>query len=371
MKSFGLKIVVILLICFAVNQEAFAESGWKMEGGPDLVLNKVVYKQGAKMPPSSAVQINTIQRIWNRLSQTTGFSAFVAYDDSDEVNAYIQQLDSDVFLVVIQLGLLKVLRTEDEAAGVLAHEIGHGVNRHGEKTRNNTVGMVLGANILSAVLGGGALVDTAIGVGTNLAVNGYSREQEVAADDYGTEYSAKAGFSPWGLYNSITRMADAGLVTPPSGFNSHPPTERRMTRLRQQAEIWEDSLNKTKKDEKSPVNGNASQPAKLENQESGMLNNSSDGADVIASFPLDSGDKNVLTILHNRSVSLYNSGRYKDALAGFVKAAESYDGNYLHALWAARSAQKLGKKGEAKKWVDKALEINPNYEPAKRLKSKL
>jgi putative metalloprotease len=240
MKVFKLIVLMLLFsLVFALNSHAANKSELVLKSGEKLTINKVFYKQGVKLPPSDSLSIKAIQGIWDRISRASRFDAFIMYDPKEEVNAYITRADKDSFLVVIQLGLLKILKTEDEVAGVLAHEIGHGVKRHGDKRQGNTMGVLLGANILSSILKGGALGNLAIGVGANLAVQGYSRENEVEADDLGVEYSAKAGFSPWGLYNAIERMAKEGIVTPPSGFNSHPPTERRMSNLKNQAEKWE------------------------------------------------------------------------------------------------------------------------------------
>ena|GEM_PF-1821784 len=236
------KLVVLMLLfsmIFAPNSHAADKRELVLKSGEKLTINKVFYKQGVKLPPSDSLSIKAIQGIWDRLSRASRFDAFIMYDPSEEINAYITRADKDSFLVVIQLGLLKILKTENEVAGVLAHEIGHGVKRHGDKRQGNAAGVMLGANLLSSILKGGVIGDLAIGLGANLAVQGYSRENEVEADDYGVEYSAKAGFNPWGLYNAIERMAKGGIVTPPSGFNSHPPTERRMTNLKNQAEKWE------------------------------------------------------------------------------------------------------------------------------------
>jgi len=63
-----------------------------------------------------------------------------------------------------------------------------------------------------------------------------SREKEVEADDYGIRVSVVAGYSPNGLLSAMKKMRDAGFSTSPSGFNSHPPTERRLSRLFAQTE---------------------------------------------------------------------------------------------------------------------------------------
>ncbi|MCL2767824.1 MAG: M48 family metalloprotease, partial [Synergistaceae bacterium] len=332
MKILRITVVVFLFsFIFAPISHAAGKRELTLQGGEKLTINKVFVKEGAKMPPPDSVSIVAIQGIWNRLSNAAGFDAFIMYDPKEEVNAYITQVDKDSFLLVLQLGLLKVLKTEDEIAGVLGHEIGHGVKRHGEKRQGNAVGVMIGANILSSVLGGSVFGDLAVGIGANLAAKGYSRENEVEADDFGVEYSAKAGFSPWGLYDSIERMAKAGLITPPSGFNSHPPTERRMTRLKNEAEKWEKYMaNSRTAGDTGRKSSNAAQAVKEINApDKDSAINKSDKADVIASYPLTPGDKNLLTILHNRAMALYNSGKYKEALPVFIRGVDSYEGNYL------------------------------------------
>ena len=69
----------------------------------------------------------------------------------------------------------------------------------------------------------------------NLAESGFSRGQEVEADDYGTELLQKAGYDTYGLYNAMKAFADNKFVTQPNGFNSHPPTERRLQHLQEKA----------------------------------------------------------------------------------------------------------------------------------------
>lgn len=380
---------------------AFASERTKtLPGGQVVPINEVLYPSDARMPSSGGVSLEMMENAWKHLSEATGFDAFVWYDDDDTVNAYITKDEDGDFKVVVFRGLLDVLRSEDEIAGVLAHEIGHGINGHLEEGVAQATGVVVAANVLSHILGGGALGDAAIGIGANLAVQGYSREQEVEADDCGVEFAFKAGYSPWSLYDSILRMADAGLVTPPSGFNSHPPTERRMTRLRSQAERWEkekpgarpapspvagaqktseiadaepdksaDPAPAAKKDTPAAPAKRPAPPAPSAGK-SGFNPNASEDVQVIATYPISQGEQNTLSILHRNGTGKFSAGRYKDAYAAFKRAAESWDGDYLDAYWAGKTALKMGKKKEAKTWLDRALAINPDYAPAKKLKSR-
>ena len=163
---------------------AFASERTKtLPDGQVVPVNEVLYYHKARMPSSGGVSLEMMESAWKRLSAATGFDAFVWYDDDDTVNAYITKDKDGDFMVVVYRGLLDVLRSEDEIAGVLAHEIGHGINGHLEKGVAQATGVVVAANVLSHILGGGALGDAAIGIGANLAVQGYSREQEVEADD--------------------------------------------------------------------------------------------------------------------------------------------------------------------------------------------
>jgi putative metalloprotease len=63
----------------------------------------------------------------------------------------------------------------------------------------------------------------------------------VEADDYGMDLAVKAGYSPWGLYSAIKSFKDRGFKTEPKGFNSHPPTDRRLKHLRDRAGRVEDA----------------------------------------------------------------------------------------------------------------------------------
>lgn len=378
-----LAVVVGILV---LGGSAYGEVTKTLPDGQILHQNEVLYQTGAVMPSSKGLSLETFENVWRHLVKTTKFNAFVMYDDKEEINAYITIDDSGNPWVVVQRGLLDLLRTEDELAGVLAHETGHGVKQHVQKAAQRNTGIVVAASILSHLLGAGDLGNILIGGGALLAVNGYSREQEVEADDYAVEYSYKAGYSPWGIYNAINRMADAGLVTPPSGFNSHPPTERRMTRLKAQAERWEKSGTArtarrvesagestgsvTKVDTTPKKTETASKPTPQKPSKRPVVANTSDGIEVIDTYPITAGEKNSLKILHRNGVNSFNSGKYRDALAAFERGAKGYDGHYLSAYWAARSAAKMGNRKLAMGWIDKALGINPDYAPAKQFRAR-
>ena len=98
-------------------------------------------------------------------------------------------------------------------------------------------------------------------------------------------------------------------------------------------------------------------------------NYSTDPAKVIATYyNLSSGEKNTLRIHH---LNLRQYGTSKKAYDEFTKLFEAYEGDYLAAYKAGEVAQALRDIDNARYWYGKALEINPDYEPAQKALKKI
>jgi putative metalloprotease len=135
--------------------------------------------------------------------------------------------------VTVTTALMELLERREEIFGVLSHEAGHAVLKHYEDRVNNAAGVGIAALLLGRALGGGKVGEVAVGLGANLATAGFSREQEVAADDFAVDLAFKGGIDPTGLYTALERLAISGGKTEPNGFNSHPPDERRLKHVRE------------------------------------------------------------------------------------------------------------------------------------------
>lgn len=182
----------------------------------------------------ASISKEVVQAAWNRIAKADGFKQVaITYEKTDSPNAWVAFKSQNNFSVHVTQGLMKILNNEDEIAGVLGHEIGHVRLGH----YNKGVGRAVGWAVLGSLLGRSVgQVGQAVGsVGMNLAESGFSRGQEVEADDYGTELLVKAGYSSDGLYRAMKAFADNKYVTQPNGFNSHPPTERRLQHLKEKA----------------------------------------------------------------------------------------------------------------------------------------
>ena len=182
-----------------------------------------------------AIDQNTVNRAWKRISAQTGMEyKGVLFEQKKEPNAWVK-FSSGNHTVHVTTGLMNILDREDEIAGILAHEAGHIKLGH----YNSSVGRNILWSLLFRALEGNTAGEVAGSVGIGLAESGFSREQEVESDDYGIRIAADAGYSPWGLVRAMEKMKAAGYKTSPNGFNSHPPTERRLERLRRNASAIE------------------------------------------------------------------------------------------------------------------------------------
>jgi predicted Zn-dependent protease len=146
--------------------------------------------------------------------------------------------------IFVNRGLIAYLRSEDELAGVIGHEIGHVVGHHAR--RSNTLGAfgnVLG--FIGAIMtGAGAVADLA-NTATATLRSGYGREFELEADQYGSEFLAKAGYNPLAMIDVLHVLKDHQLFsknvrkepTVYHGlFSSHPRNDKRLHDAVQQSQ---------------------------------------------------------------------------------------------------------------------------------------
>jgi predicted Zn-dependent protease len=113
--------------------------------------------------------------------------------------------------VYVTRGLLALVNSEDELAGVVGHEIGHVAARHTVQkiSRQGPFAVVFG--LASGIVG---LVSPFVGniiggVGDltqSLVFSPYSRSQETEADRVGQEMAAKAGWDPAALSAFLTTL---------------------------------------------------------------------------------------------------------------------------------------------------------------------
>ncbi len=141
----------------------------------------------------------------------------------DDVNAFAAP-GGEVFVLS---GLLDRVKEDDEQLrGVLAHELGHAVKRHG--MRQLARSMVYGV-FFSLVLGklddiSGNLISS----GSDLVRLSYSRDMEIEADAFSVELVKRAGYGCQGLRRFLVKMESHPI---PEILSTHPDTEDRLEEL--------------------------------------------------------------------------------------------------------------------------------------------
>jgi len=160
--------------------------------------------------------------------------------------------------VFFNSGLMQMVESEDELAGVMAHEIGHVVARH--IARQSEQGLKLGLATLGALLAGiflGPQAAAALGVTAQAAsatvMLKYSREHEDEADYLGLKFMERAGYDPRAMatmLKKIRRVSGPASSDPPAYLLTHPAVEERMGNMEIQMMNW------PKKEKKRPPEGN-------------------------------------------------------------------------------------------------------------------
>ncbi len=135
-------------------------------------------------------------------------------------------------------GLLALANDEAELAGVIAHEIAHVTARHAAERYSHATLARLGSALLERAAEGPA-AERLGRLAADLYVQGYSREQELEADQLAVRYLARAGFDATAMASFLDAMGNADALerriagrdgAPPlaSLFSSHPRTADRV-----------------------------------------------------------------------------------------------------------------------------------------------
>jgi predicted Zn-dependent protease len=141
--------------------------------------------------------------------------------------------------VYVSRGLLALMSSEDELAGVIGHEVGHVAARHAVRRVSHAAPIGVASGVGAAVAGmvSPVLGDVVSGVGSlsnELILAPYDRDQEREADHIGAELSAKAGWDPNALAAYLrtlereTQLGNDGASNGLSFFATHPPLPERV-----------------------------------------------------------------------------------------------------------------------------------------------
>lgn len=150
-------------------------------------------------------------------------------------------------IIFVTSGLVKVMRSEAQLAGILAHEIGHVAHRHALKSIQRAQFFSGVGQITAASMKGdkGAQFESMIGDLQNVLFDkGLDQNMEYEADATALETAYRTGYNPAGLTEVLQALRQIEASTPNkqgSWFSTHPPLTSRIAKNEAQLKKYKDA----------------------------------------------------------------------------------------------------------------------------------
>ncbi|MER1940188.1 M48 family metalloprotease [Castellaniella sp. FW104-16D08] len=220
-----------------------AASSAELSPGVERLLGQAIMEQGRHDPTYIAdLDINQyLTQLGRKLaahapqSLSQDITVFAVRDPS--INAFALPGG----YIGIHSGLVTTTNTESELAGVLAHEIGHVMQRHiargiTQQSQGTAlmVASLVGA-LLAALAGQGDLAMGVATFGQAATIDrqlGFSRSAEQEADRAGFQMLSQTGFNPRGMLTMFRKLANASRLNEGAGggyASTHPLSIQRMS----------------------------------------------------------------------------------------------------------------------------------------------
>lgn len=214
------------------EQELAAE---EVELGP-AIAGRVLGAAPLWANPEAQKRVNLVGRwVASQTSRPQLPWTFGVIEDG-EINAYA----APGGYILVTRGMYDLLDNDAELAAVIAHELGHVVQRdHYEVIRKQEIAKVGKDVAMAQIRPQGIAADFARDYvnthGAAVMMSSLDRDAEYRADEAAGVYLARAGFDPLSFYAVLQKMAALG--TRPARmsqlYRTHPPLQARMDRLDQ------------------------------------------------------------------------------------------------------------------------------------------
>jgi predicted Zn-dependent protease len=200
-----IKKILPVVLCFQFVFVSFAQETSEDKAGKQT-YESVKKSYGIYINEPALAEVESIGRALEKhLSFTKPIKYFLV--DTPEPNAFAT-LGGYVY---VTRGLLSIINTRDELAGIMAHEISHVTQNHPKKTTEAHIipaVLQIPGNLANVITSSsvGNLVNVPIEVIFSIPLASYSRHNEKEADLIGVDLATKAGFDPYGLVRALERL---------------------------------------------------------------------------------------------------------------------------------------------------------------------
>jgi beta-barrel assembly-enhancing protease len=230
---------IALAACMAVGMAGTAQAADPFKPGKNdqVKLGKRAadeIRTKEKVLPSSDERTRTLRRVASRLLAVIddGKDPWqYSFDviNNKQVNAFALPGGPTFFFT----GLLDRLSTEDQLAGVLAHELTHVRREHWAYAYRDSQQRALGINLLLIFTRANNNVAGLASIANDVLFElPFSRKHEGEADDQGMDMMVKAGYNPTGMKEVFQILSKAsGGGKPPEWLSTHPDDKNRIKKL--------------------------------------------------------------------------------------------------------------------------------------------
>ena len=203
----------------------------------------MIQQYGGLHPDQNAQELVDIvgdRLVNNTIVRESGYrSDFHLFADRNIVNA-LALPGGQVFITA---ALFSRLQNEDQLAGVLGHEIGHVIHRHGAE-RIAKMELTQGLTGAAVVASGDYTTAQAAQMIGGLINMKYGRDQELESDEWGVLLMIEAGYKAEELISVMDILEDAsGGQKTPEFQSSHPSPENRRQKILESIEKYKQSIN--------------------------------------------------------------------------------------------------------------------------------
>ena len=153
----------------------------------------------------------------------------------DNVNAFCMPGGQ----IVVYEGLMKLVKSDDELAVVVGHEVAHAVAKHSNERMSQQMLAQYGANILSSAVANKSaavqqIASTVYGLGAQYGVTlPFSRKHETEADYMGLIFMKMAGYNPDVAISFWQKMSASSTTKVPEFMSTHPSDATRISAIKE------------------------------------------------------------------------------------------------------------------------------------------
>src|SRR5437899_9227608 len=235
-------ILALVFTAYAADTRTKLKPGWNLfSPQQDIEMGRQSAKEAEKQLPilndrQAATYINTLGQ--NLAAHAPGEKypyEFKIVNDT-AINAFALPGG----FVYVNRGAIEAADSENQIAGVMAHEIGHVVLRHGTNQVSKAYLAQAPLSILGGMLGsnsiGSVLAQLGVGFGLNSLFLKYSRDAESQADLMGTQILHDSGYDPNGMVDFFEKLQAQSKEKTSQFFSDHPVPENRISNVQKEIE---------------------------------------------------------------------------------------------------------------------------------------